>query len=247
MSSLPVLIPARNEAAVIKRTLNSLPHQVEPIVVANDCTDNTVEIAEKFGATVIEQEKGGKLLALQSGLKHLGERALEPVLVLDADSRPISKRWHKTMERATQRQPAVPRLVGGLVCFTSGIDALSGLVYSFKPVIDAKRNGDSHIRGANLAMRITSQQLLDRILDLPNYWPGEEPALVESFRDYDGQIALTTNPMAMVATDGSRLTSLSTRITRGGQYTHNHFVDSYQQDAAAGTVAYAAQAVDLTN
>ncbi len=242
---VPVLIPARNEAKCISRTLESLPGSVEPIVITNDCVDNTAEIAGNLGATVIKSEHGGKLLALQSGLRHLGSRALDTVLIIDADSQPISKQWHKVMERACSgSRSSSPRLVGGLVYFTRGIDPLSGLVYSLKPVTDANRNGQAHIRGANIAARIDNVDLLDQILELPNYWPGEESALVNTFKEYDAEVIQSLDPRAVVVTDGSRLTSIATRFIRGGQYTRQHFAGSYRLDASEGTLAYPMENTD---
>lgn len=58
MSSIALCIPAYNAAEYLPRLLQSAKAQVIPfdeILVYNDCsTDNTKEIAEKFGATVIE-------------------------------------------------------------------------------------------------------------------------------------------------------------------------------------------------
>lgn len=58
MSSIALCIPAYNAAEYLPRLLRSAKGQLIPfneILVYNDCsTDNTAEIAEKFGATVIE-------------------------------------------------------------------------------------------------------------------------------------------------------------------------------------------------
>lgn len=239
MSRLPVLIPARNEADCIARTLESLPVDVEPIIITNNCTDDTTKVAEGFGVTVLKNDEAGKLPALQTGLKYLGSRALNTVLLLDADSQPVTRRWASLMEHASLGNgSSTPKLAGGLVYFARNIDPVSGLIYSLKPVLDANRTGKAHIRGANIAMTISDSDLLDRILDLPNYWPGVEPAIVDTFENFGGEVAQLFDIRAMVTTDGSRLTTLLTRFRHGGQYTHNHFVDSYQVDAPAGSIAY---------
>ena len=59
-----VVIPAHNEGAYIGKCLTCVqkaaerikPQEVEVIVVANRCTDDTVEIARTFGAVIVENE-----------------------------------------------------------------------------------------------------------------------------------------------------------------------------------------------
>lgn len=55
MLPLSVVIIAKNEAKTLVSSLPSVKNWAkEIIVVINDCTDNTREVAESFGATVIE-------------------------------------------------------------------------------------------------------------------------------------------------------------------------------------------------
>ena len=89
-----VLIPAHNEEAVLGLTLESLAEQSRPpdrvVVVADNCTDATVEVARAHGAEVFEtvgnsEKKAG---ALNQELDRLLPSA-EPrdvVMVMDADS-----------------------------------------------------------------------------------------------------------------------------------------------------------------
>jgi glycosyltransferase involved in cell wall biosynthesis len=85
---ISIVIPAHNEAAVIARTLSNLldgaqPGELEVVVVANACTDNTADIARSFpGVRVIETATPGKTNAL-----NLGEQATSafPRFYVDAD------------------------------------------------------------------------------------------------------------------------------------------------------------------
>lgn len=89
-----VLIPAHNEEASLPLTLRSLTKQAVPptrvIVVADNCTDRTVEVARAHGADVFEtvgnmHKKGGALnQALHDLLPTLGDN--DTVMVMDADS-----------------------------------------------------------------------------------------------------------------------------------------------------------------
>ena len=55
--AISVIIPAHNEEAVIGRTLSELSPMLSPgdriLVVADNCTDDTVEIARRSGAEVV--------------------------------------------------------------------------------------------------------------------------------------------------------------------------------------------------
>ncbi|MEA5511642.1 glycosyltransferase family 2 protein [Crocosphaera sp. UHCC 0190] len=90
--SFKILIPAHNEETVIEETLKSLLLQVnspdEIIVIADNCTDRTAEIARKFEITVLERqdsEKRGKGYAIDYGIKFLNGKPPEIVIILDAD------------------------------------------------------------------------------------------------------------------------------------------------------------------
>ncbi|MFW2829078.1 glycosyltransferase family 2 protein [Sphingomonas sp. ID0503] len=92
-ASFTVLIPAHNEAEGIGAMLNALalaePHG-RRLVVADNCTDDTADIARAAGAEVIERHdptRRGKGWALAFGRDHLlgSERPPEVVVVLDAD------------------------------------------------------------------------------------------------------------------------------------------------------------------
>lgn len=81
-----VVVPAFNEAAYIGRTLDSLARQdftggVEVIVVDNNSTDGTAEIARSYGALVLIERRPGVCWARQ-----LGTAAASGELVLSTDA-----------------------------------------------------------------------------------------------------------------------------------------------------------------
>jgi len=92
--TITVLVPAHNEAACIAETLTSLKSQSHPperiIVVADNCTDGTEEIASALGVEVRRSigNKHKKAGALNQALRDLlptqGENDL--VMVMDADT-----------------------------------------------------------------------------------------------------------------------------------------------------------------
>lgn len=87
-----VLIPAHNEAAVIDATLKTLMPTLgengRAVVVADNCTDNTAEIARKWQAECVERSHEvdrGKGFALDFGVQYLKNDPPDVVVILDAD------------------------------------------------------------------------------------------------------------------------------------------------------------------
>lgn len=87
-----ILIPAHNEELILERTLASVAAQLQAgdrvIVVADNCTDATAEVARKFGVEAVERtdsERRGKGYALAFGRDVLTATPPEIVVVLDAD------------------------------------------------------------------------------------------------------------------------------------------------------------------
>jgi len=94
-----VLIAARNESAVIHNLLSSLNEQDYPkdrytvFLVADNCTDNTADIAREYGATVYErfnQVEKGKGYAIDYLIKCIerdyGDDYCDAYIVFDADN-----------------------------------------------------------------------------------------------------------------------------------------------------------------
>ncbi|MGO4684107.1 glycosyltransferase family 2 protein [Hyphomicrobium sp. 2TAF46] len=92
--SLAVLVPAHNESVSILPTLTDILAEIGPrdrlLVVADNCSDDTAEVARSAGAEVIERrddENRGKGHALDYGIRHLSRAAPEVVIIVDADCR----------------------------------------------------------------------------------------------------------------------------------------------------------------
>jgi len=89
-----ILIPAHNEESGIAATLaNVQPHLLigdRLVVVADNCTDRTAEIARAAGAEVIERQdpsRRGKGYALDFGVRAIADNPPAVVVVIDADCR----------------------------------------------------------------------------------------------------------------------------------------------------------------
>jgi len=90
-----VLVPAHDEEAEIAQTLIEVSRELREgdrlVVVADNSTDATAEIAASHGAEVVERVdplRTGKGFALEAGIQHLASDPPEVVVVVDADCRP---------------------------------------------------------------------------------------------------------------------------------------------------------------
>lgn len=87
-----VLIPAHNESVNLIPTLQSIHSQgiagLRILVVADNCNDDTADIARREGAEVVarhNQNLCGKGYALDFGVRHLSNNPPAVVIILDAD------------------------------------------------------------------------------------------------------------------------------------------------------------------
>ena len=97
LSSVPcplmaVVMPAHNEEAIVARTVGSivaqLPANGRLLVVADNCTDNTAQIASRAGAEVTlrrDANRIGKGYALDHGVRILSADPPQVVIFVDAD------------------------------------------------------------------------------------------------------------------------------------------------------------------
>ncbi|QXH54092.1 glycosyltransferase family 2 protein [Pseudomonas fakonensis] len=89
---LAVLVPAHDEAAVIRATLACIRLQLlegdRLLVVADNCSDDTAALARACGAEVVERSDAqhrGKGYALDYGVRHLAAAPPQVLVIIDAD------------------------------------------------------------------------------------------------------------------------------------------------------------------
>lgn len=92
-----IIVPAHNEGEVISETVKSIlacdypRERFRLYVIADNCTDNTAELAEKAGAEVLRRQDAvnrGKGHALAYALEAIKNEPCDAVLFMDADSTP---------------------------------------------------------------------------------------------------------------------------------------------------------------
>lgn len=86
MTNIKVIIPAYNEANSIAHVIKDIPDIVnEIIVVNNNSSDNTVEVAKNAGATVLSEQKKGYGYACLKGMEYLQSQKVKPEIIVFLD------------------------------------------------------------------------------------------------------------------------------------------------------------------
>lgn len=95
ITNLAVIIPAYNEELLLPRLLESAQQQDYPselfstIVVADNCTDHTAEVAKRNGSIILERfdrEKRGKGHAIKWAIETANMDQYDAIFIIDADS-----------------------------------------------------------------------------------------------------------------------------------------------------------------
>ena len=88
MQRIKVIIPAYNEQDSIGLVVKDIPQIVDEIIVVNNnSSDNTVEVARAAGATVLTEKRGGYGYACLKGIDYINGLEIKPdiVVFLDGD------------------------------------------------------------------------------------------------------------------------------------------------------------------
>jgi len=82
-----VIIPAFNEQDSIGKVIKAIPKAIvsEIIVVNNNSTDSTAEMAQKAGATVLSESFQGYGASCLTGIEYCNSKDFEIILFLDGD------------------------------------------------------------------------------------------------------------------------------------------------------------------
>ncbi|MGF1492360.1 MAG: glycosyltransferase family 2 protein [Microcoleaceae cyanobacterium] len=139
-ASFSILIPAHNEASQIQSTIADLLPQVpdpsQIVVIADNCTDDTADLARQQGVTVIErrnQQQRGKGYALDYGLEFLAQDPPEVVVMVDADCRVEPSTIYRIVALSSQtRQPVQSLYLMETPAQPSSKDSISALAFLVK-------------------------------------------------------------------------------------------------------------------
>jgi glycosyltransferase involved in cell wall biosynthesis len=87
MKIVRVVIPAHNESASIGKVVQAIPEALvaEIVVVNNASTDTTKDVAESWGATVLDQPLKGYGHSCLMGIAHCLQKGTDIIVFLDGD------------------------------------------------------------------------------------------------------------------------------------------------------------------
>jgi glycosyltransferase involved in cell wall biosynthesis len=152
---ISVVIPAFNEEKFLPKCLESLKNQdfkdFEMIVVDNNSTDKTVEIAKKFGAIVFSEKNQGVAFARQKGfLKARGKI----IASTDADTI-LSQNWLSRIFEEFQRDESLLAFGGSCILYSGPFSAKLAARYFFPFLLrlDKIFSGGWNLMGSNFAVR----------------------------------------------------------------------------------------------
>ncbi len=154
--SISVVIPAYNEEALVVDCVRSLKAQnytgpVEIIVVDNNCTDNTAQLAREAGATVVFQPIVGVCAAREAGSR---AATGEIIVSTDADTT-FPSNWLGNIAAAFDNDPEIVAVGGTFIL----IDApwwgriYSGLIFTSVKLVRNLTGKLIFIAGSNTAFK----------------------------------------------------------------------------------------------
>lgn len=88
MSIIKVIIPAYNEEKAIAKVIAEIPSMVDEIlVISNNSTDNTEQVAKNAGAMVLSENRKGYGYACLKGMEYISKLEVKPdiIVFLDGD------------------------------------------------------------------------------------------------------------------------------------------------------------------
>ncbi len=130
--SISIVIPVCNEADQIKDCLDSIARQIVPpdevIVVDNNCTDKTIEIAKRYQfVRVISEKNQGRGFARSAGFESVNSDIIGRI---DADSR-IESNWVETALKSFENDQELMGLTGiGRTSFIPGLQSIKTTFFS---------------------------------------------------------------------------------------------------------------------
>jgi len=159
-----IVIPAYNEEKCLGQCLKSIVEQIdqpdEVIVVDNNSTDKTAEIAKQFGAKVVKEEKQGMIFARNRGFN---EAKYEIMARCDADTI-LPKDWIKKIKKNFRKN--INALTGPVIFYDLPLhfDLSAKLYFLFLKVIQGFKNtlaGPNMILAKSLWNKVKDNVCLD--------------------------------------------------------------------------------------
>lgn len=144
--TISVVIPCYNEEDGVRQVLSRMPREVDEfVVVDNNCTDRTAEVARSMGARVVAEKTPGYGAAYKAGLKAATQ---DVVVTLDGDGtyppEEIPRLVDELVDRgwdflSASRFPLVnPKAMHFMNRVGNGVLTVAAAVLFFKPIRDSQ-------------------------------------------------------------------------------------------------------------
>lgn len=161
---LSVVIPCYNEEDGVREVIGRMPPQVDEIVVVdNNCTDRTAEVARSLGARVVAEPTPGYGAAYKAGLRAAtgdvvitmdGDGTYPPEEISRLVDQLVDMRWDFL---SASRFPLIdPRAMQFTNRVGNGVLTVAAAVLFFKPIRDSQSGMWVFRRSALERMRLTS-------------------------------------------------------------------------------------------
>lgn len=205
--AVSVVIPCYNEEDYIGEALRTLSEQItdfkyEVIVVDNNCDDDSVAIARKYGAKVVAESVSGVCAARQTGTKAAHG---DIIVSTDSDSR-FKSDWLQTIYNEFKRDPAIVA-VAGPCCYYDGPwwgRAYTKVLFASSWLYSKLSSHPFYITATNIAFK-------------KNAWEGYDNNLIQGGDELGLLKQLKRRGKVIFRLDNEILTS-GRRLTKGALY-----------------------------
>jgi glycosyltransferase involved in cell wall biosynthesis len=183
--TLSLVIPVFNEEAYLADCLDAIAAQSEPadevIVVDNNSTDSTSEIAKKYYfVTLITEKRQHQAFAQKTGFDYASGDILGRIdgdTILPAD-------WVKKVKAEFRADPALQALDGGPEPYDVSSKSVAVAIFRFYHALAGKIAGTKMLWGANTALRAkTWGRISDKVLLRDDIWEDYDLALLIGGKD----------------------------------------------------------------
>jgi glycosyltransferase involved in cell wall biosynthesis len=206
VTRITVVVPVKDDAPMLEHCLASLKRQIRPadqlIVVDNGSSDDSAQVAARFGATVVTEPRVGIWQAAATGF----DAATGDIIArCDADSRPDPD-WLERIEEALSEHPSAVAVSGPGRFYDLGqpLRFLADLLYMRAYFLFGRGAlANRTVFGSNLALRATAWR------DVAEQVHRDDPDVHDDF-----DLAYHFHPAATVLYDRTLTVGISARPFR---------------------------------
>ena len=161
---LSLVIPCYNEEDGVREVIGRCPSEIDEIVVVdNNCSDRTAEVARSLGAVVVSEKTPGYGAAYKAGMKAAtgdiivtldGDGTYPPEAILGLVDQLVEKKWDFL---SACRFPLADRSAMGLTNqFGNWVLTVTAMMLFFKPIRDSQSGMWVFKRSLLEKLRVTS-------------------------------------------------------------------------------------------